>query len=301
MKRLDDIEYIEYCGLQESQDVHEKKYFEETGIDIIKNGLRQFGDPLPWVKTHQNIRFRPNEITIWGGWNGHGKSYITGQVALWLTRNTKVLMASLEMTPAITLIRQATQAAGCDQISTEFYSKFVNWHSENCLIYDQVDTVDPEVILGVINYHAKNDNIKHFFIDSLTKCGIREDDYTAQTNFVDKLTYYAKAHNAHIHLVHHLKKDESENKKPNKFHLKGSGGITDLADNVITVWRNKVKEAKIENGADPSEHSDCPDTVMTVEKQRNGQWEGPINLWLHRASMQFMPKPSRSPMLFELD
>ena len=36
---------------------------------------------LPWRKTHPDFHFRPAEVTLWAGINGHGKSQIIGQVA----------------------------------------------------------------------------------------------------------------------------------------------------------------------------------------------------------------------------
>jgi twinkle protein len=51
-----------------------------------------------------------------------------------------------------------------------------------------------------------------------------------------------------VHLVMHSRKKEDEFAPPGKFDAKGTGTITDLADNVMTVWRNKKKEAEREQG-----------------------------------------------------
>ena len=37
---------------------------------------------LPWTKTNDYFEFRPSEVTIWAGQNGHGKSQVTDQVKL---------------------------------------------------------------------------------------------------------------------------------------------------------------------------------------------------------------------------
>src|SRR3990167_5003359 len=68
---------------------------------------------LPWKKTHGDFYFRPSEVTLWGGINGHGKSLMVGQVVHALAeQNERIGMASLEMKPASTMARMTRQAYG---------------------------------------------------------------------------------------------------------------------------------------------------------------------------------------------
>jgi twinkle protein len=69
--------------------------------------------------------------------------------------------------------------------------------------------------------------------------------------------------------------------------LKGSGSITDQADNVFIVWKNKEKAQII---AENPHHFDreVPDAVLVCEKQRNGEWEGKLKLWFDYKSQQFI-------------
>ena len=76
---------------------------------------------------------------------------------------------------------------------------------------------------------------KHIVIDSLMKCGIGEEDYQAQGDFVDKLCWIAKKYDVHIHLVHHMRKGRSEDDIPDKFDVKGASRITDMVDNLFTA------------------------------------------------------------------
>jgi twinkle protein len=62
--------------------------------------------------------------------------------------------------------------------------------------------------------------------------------------------------------------------------IKGSSSITDLADNVCSVWRNKAKD-------DGSVDAGAADAVLYLDKQRNGEWEGAISLWFDKQSMQY--------------
>jgi twinkle protein len=90
----------------------------------------------------------------------------------------------------------------------------------------------------------------------------------------------------HIHLVTHCRKPQDETKPPTKYDLRGAAAISDQAHNVITVWANKAKKAKLEEGGDPGLLND-PDALLTVEKQRNGRWEGRAKLWFDDQSMRF--------------
>jgi hypothetical protein len=76
------------------------------------------------------------------------------------------------------------------------------------------------------------------------KCVRGEDDYNGQKDFVNDLCSFAQDSGVHVHLVHHVRKGESEHKAPGKFDIRGAGSITDLVDNVFIVWRNKRAEEK---------------------------------------------------------
>jgi twinkle protein len=73
---------------------------------------------------------------------------------------------------------------------------------------------------------------------------------------------------------------------PGKMDVKGTGSITDQVDNVMTVWRNKKKEADIAERISTSLQD--PDALILCDKQRNGEWEGRIKLWFAPESMQFV-------------
>jgi twinkle protein len=136
------------------------------------------------------------------------------------------------------------------------------------------------------------------------KCGIGTDDYNKQKDFVDRLCWVAKSENIHIHLIHHVRKGGSERERPGKFDIKGAGEITDLVDNVFIQWRNKGKEEKVkmrEAGQAVDLDDDEADAILTVAKQRHGEWEGPLKLWFHAPSQQFIPKSCNSPMPFTLE
>ena len=44
------------------------------------------GAKLPWKSTHDYIRFRPGEVTLWAGIHGSGQIPTSGQRGAWVLR-----------------------------------------------------------------------------------------------------------------------------------------------------------------------------------------------------------------------
>jgi twinkle protein len=305
----DDIDFVLY---EKETDVRQKikpaaLYVEEL-IARIKNPVVQPRAVMPWRKTHGQVQFRPGEVTIWGGANGQGKSLVTGQIALSLcSQSERVCIASFEMKPMKTLERMGRQWSGENPDHPAFrghaeatarmidvYEQFRDWTNGKLWLYDQQGTVTASQICAVVRFCAKEKGITHFFVDSLMKCVADEDDYNGQKRLVDELTAIARDYGIHVHLVHHIKKPANEDHKPTKYDYKGSGAITDQVDNVISVWRNKVKEKAREDGKAVSEGE--PDALLICDKQRHGEWEGKIGLWFHKDSMQYVGISGEDPL-----
>ena len=296
---MDFGQYLADISFLESQDLHWSDHWVDKITDRIINGKKLTGEQLPWDRTQKQFRLRQGELTIWGGGNGHRKSMILGQIMAWLAQKSRVCIASLEMRPEETLLRMARQVAGCFP-SPDFAREFANWGFERILIYDQLDTVEAVKILGMVHYAAKELNCKHIVIDSLTKCGLDEEDYRAEKKFVDRLQWAAKHYQIHIHLVCHIRKGMSEDRVPNKFDIKGTGAITDVADNVVVCWKNKRKEdakrkQKDRQNLTPDELEmlEKPDQILSIMKQRNGDFEGSIALWFQEEGLLFEESEGR--------
>lgn len=269
--------------------------------DFEQEVQRYFHDPdvprgarPPWSKIANKLRFRPGEVTLWSGTNGHGKSLALGQTATSLVaQGERTCIASLEMKPVMTLQRMVRQASQEAKPSPEFIAHFHQAVGDDLLIYDQLGTVRADKMLAVVRYVAERRGVKHMVIDSLMKCGMAEDDYTAQKRFVDQLCATAKDHDIHVHLVAHARKGQNEHDAPGKMDVKGSGAIIDQVDNVVICWRNKRKE--LEQQAGKHDRRNEPDAVLAVEKQRNGEWEGRCLLWFDHASTQYVERDGDAP------
>ena len=302
---LDDaIDFSKY--LHESE-THQKVKDASVWVDELESEIDNPPSvqecPLPWPKTLGRFSMRPGEVTLWAGQNGSGKSLITGLVGLSLVgQDHRVGILSFEMKPKRSLVRMIRQFHGTDveRLSPDFkrdvYRRFREFAIGKVFFYDQQGTVKGNQVISVSRYMAKELGITHIFIDSVMKVVEGEDDYNGQKAFVDEMCALARDLNIHIHLVHHIRKGQSDEQMPDKVAIKGTGAIADQVDNILLVYRNKKKERTIQSGG--FVEPDTPDAVLMCEKQRNGEAEDWLPLWFDRDSNQYLEREGGVPMLF---
>lgn len=243
-----------------------------------ENGDR--GAEMFSTKLRNCIEFQPGEVTVWSGYNGHRKSMFTGQVALDLcVQNQRTLIVSLEMQPEKTLARMAKQASGSAIPQAGLLEAFSRWTDGRLWLFDHLGRLTPQVTVAVCRYFAQELKGKHVFIDSMMMVCSSEESLDEQKQFVTDIVRVAQETNLHIHLVTHCRKPQSgdDGKPPTKYDLRGSAAISDQAHNVVTVWVNKAKKVETE-----------ADMLISVAKQRNGEFEGGVSLWWHKPSMRFL-------------
>lgn len=282
----DDIDFRKY--MEDSDPVAKVRCASEFEAEV-REALSPSNDgpnapKLPFANAW--LYFLKGELTIWGGFNGSGKSMLQGQVLCeFAMSGIKVCIASFEMKPGKTIARMIRQHTGQANPTAEQVSQFMRRAKGNLYLYDQQGAVKPERIVAVIKHCADVLKCQHIGIDSLMKCVKGTENYDGQKDFVDSLTICARDYSVHLHLVAHLKKGEGDERMPTRMDISGTGAISDLADNVILVWRNKKKERDRDAGKAINE--DDPDAMLIVDKARNGEWEGRIRLWYDRASLKF--------------
>lgn len=286
----DDIDWLTY--MLDTDVEHRVKpashWEDDLNAEFLDQGCGPLHPRMPWPRLENRFALRPGEVTLWFGFNGHGKSLLLGQVVLSLcAQGQRACIASFEMRPNKTLARMARQFIDDGQPSPAQVRAFLRWAQRRLWLYDQTGSVEAERVYAVIRYAATELKVSHFVVDNLTKCVASDDDYTGQKALVDKLTALAQSLNIHIHLVHHARKDRDENKPPRKMDALGASAITNLVDNVLIVWRNKAKA----EAAQPDHRQ--PDAVLICDKQRHGTgWEGVLNLNFHQRSMQYLESGS---------
>lgn len=242
------------------------------------------------------FEFRTGELTVWTGYNGHGKSLMLSQILLGLMQQgERVVVFSGEMTPERQLKRVAKQAAGLDRPTMGYLDAIGRWLHDKMWLFNVVGSASIERLLTVFLYASKRYGTRHFVIDSLMMTDVPEDGagaMTAQKEAVRKLCDFAKRNSCHIHLVAHPRKGVDESKGPGKLDVAGSSKITDGADNVFTVWSARRDESK---ETDPDE----PDARLELQKQRNGDMQHySLKLWFNKSAQQFCTYSRRQPVVY---
>lgn len=260
--------------------------FENSNNDTI--GFRSGWDKLD----EEDIRFRPGEL--WGltGINGHGKSMWLGQLCLnAIAQSQKVLICSPEMTPERLLHRMLRQAGGSEHPPEEYRDKLMGWLEGDLWLYEDKITPSASKLLSCFEYAYSRYGVNVFVIDSLTNM-VDQTDYSAQQKFVEKLVHFKQSTASTIFLVTHSRKGDDEGTAPNKFDVKGSGSVTDLADGFMSLWKNKRKEQHLEQAAVLNEEPDEKfvkqwDVYLEILKNRNGGYEGRVGFQFDHRCLQY--------------
>lgn len=272
--------------------------FADTGPEV---GIR-----TPWAKVGDRLVFRPGELTIVAGINGHGKSQAVGFMAGdAMAKGARVCVASLEFRVKVWLQRLCRQMAGRADPPPGYVQQIVEWLGDGRLwAFDAQGTADWKRMIEVFRYARRRYAIDLFVIDNMTGLGVGEEDYQGQKALTLALSNFARDENCHVWLVHHIRKGNSEHDQPDKMDIKGSGAITDLAATVLTVWRNKAKEDKrkaaaVINAELDDDEAAKPDVRIRCSKQRNyagnGDGEPSIGLWWDGGAYHYLAKADHLP------
>ena len=241
------------------------------------------------------VEFRPGELSVWTGINGHGKSLMLNQVLIGLmTQGEKVCVFSGEMPPAVQGKRLVRQLGGTSNPTPAYIDAMQEWVRDRMWLFNAVGSATIARLLEVFRYASKRYGISHFVIDSLMMTDVPEDGpgaFSAQKDAIQKLSGFAKANRAHVHLVAHPRKAKDESAAPGKLDVGGSGKITDGADNVFSVWSARKEEDQAQD--------DKADALLELHKQRNGDVQH-RKFWLYfnKPAMQFCTNSQRRPTSF---
>nr|WP_269094639.1 AAA family ATPase [Burkholderia thailandensis] len=266
-----------------------KALFYPASDDAHDPFLSFCGRSEPWFE------FRQGEITVWSGYNGHGKSLLLNQVLLGLmNQGERACVFSGEMTPVRQGKRIAKQLGGLDRPTPEYLDAMAEWLRDRMWSFAVVGTASIERLLTVFTYAYKRYGIRHCVIDSLMMTNVQSDGpgaITAQKDAMRMLANWARANGTHVHLVAHPRKSQDEKHIPGKQDVAGAGVITDAADNVFSVW--SAQKHEVEYGDDE------PDAYLQLHKQRNGDvQQRKLALFFNRAAQQFSTSSYRQPHVY---
>lgn len=224
-------------------------------VDVVRSPKVKSG-----IKVLDNdiYGFLLGELSVWSGKSGQGKSTFLGQILLnAVDKGDPVCAYSGELRADRFQYWINLQAAGRTNIieyqdgkegkpfgviANETSSRIRDWYRGKFWLYDNsiVDNGEETSILKVFQYAAKRYGCKVFLVDNLmtSRFNVQKDGdfYRAQSNFVGELVHFAKAFEAHVHLVAHPKKTKGDLGKED---VSGIADITNRADNVFSVERMK--------------------------------------------------------------
>jgi twinkle protein len=220
------------------------------------NDKARLGDPTPWPAL--KFTFNPSELTIWHGYSGNGKTILLNHVMLVFAAlcGKSSCIASLEFPARKTFKNLCRQAMGRGHpASAEELHDVIRWMDNYFWLYAHIGETTVEDALYVFQYVAKKYGVQHFVLDSLMMLTeIGGEEYDKQKAVCLRLKQFATDYNVHMHLVAHSKKPDSKHDPdrypPRKYDISGSGNISNVADNVICVWRNKEKENALASALD---------------------------------------------------
>lgn len=245
----------------------------------------------PW------FQFRPGQLTVWTGYNGHGKSMVLSQVQLGLmAQGERFIVFSGEMQPDYLLERMVKQATGLARPTREYIRVVLEWLNERFWIFNQSGSASIARLLEVFAYANRRYGIRHMVIDSLMMTDVPEDGpgaFTAQKDAIQKLCNFAKRNGCHVHLVAHPRKGKDESTGPGKMDIAGSSKITDGADNVFAIWRAQKDQAEpnptdVEAYAKWVDLQSQPDAKLILKKQRTGRHQDYTRaLWFDPECQQY--------------
>lgn len=290
---------IDLSGYMDDEQVHRVKSamdFAEEVATLFFLPPDQQGRQLPWAGFGNKFYFRQNELTIWTGFKGHGKSAALSQVMNFsMCQGDKVFIISPEFKPARVIERMIMQKVGRRDVSEYQLAEWFNWAENLLWLYDCQSSLKQQDVLALCRYAIDKFQVDHIVIDSLMKMGINPDDYGNQKQFVDRIQSIAHNNPVHIHLVAHARKGSSDEVPPRLHDIKGTSEIADMAENVFVVWRNKPKEKAVSMGDRKKDEE--PDAIAFVEAQRNGDgWIGGVPLEFDPHSMLFKGEADRCPI-----
>ncbi|WP_439684844.1 DNA primase [Cupriavidus oxalaticus] len=258
--------------------------------DALTNPVLSFcGRSESWFE------FRPGELTVWTGYNGHGKSLMLNQVLIGIMgQGERVCVFSGEMLPERQGKRMAKQLGGADRPTIAYLDHMGQWLRDRMWIFNLVGSATIDRLVEVFSYGYRRYGIRHFVVDSLMMTDVQEDGagaMTSQKESVRKLTSFARKCGAHVHLVAHPRKGQDEKRGPGKMDVSGSSKITDAAENVFSVWSAQKEEG--------DQNVEEPDATLELFKQRNGEVQHKkLSLFYNRECMQFSTDSRRRPYAY---
>ncbi len=262
------------------------EFFVNEVLDLFWNTRKIYGSPTLFTRLDNILGgWRMSELTVWSGNNSAGKSTILNQMVVDLVeKHINCCVASLEM-PVPRYLRWACiQSIGKACPAKQEIIETMEFLGKHLYVVNVHEEIDIDSAIDVFKYAARRYGCKHFVIDSLMRIKINlNDELKEQKNVCTKLVSFAKEFDVHIHLVAHPRKGYDDDTRPGKVDVMGTGHITNLAHNVIIIWRPS-EELKEEM---KKKSKEVMDAKLYIKKNRELGTEGSMKLWFDSNTKKF--------------
>jgi twinkle protein len=274
---------------------------------------RPRGIQMPFRALHGQFELAYGATTVLAGWSGSGKTTLAGQILLdAVHQEVEVCVASLEFrVPRYVgwLVRQAlcTPTPEMPEIETAVQRLGEMVWAFSPSGRGEQGSATVERILETWEYSCARYGTRLLVLDNFSKLLFSGDnELSDQRRAITLITEFAVRSNTHVIVVAHSRKKMNEHERVSKLDIKGSGTITDLADNVLILSRNKKKEQALQDKRvmqelPPEESSRIehqPDGWLAVEKNRLLGDEPVIPMWYDRPSNQYVELMRGAPVRY---
>jgi twinkle protein len=295
MQNMPKDEFKRFIDLAEDFNLDELKSCDQFTDEIIayKNDFNKLNGTTCSCKRLTEIikGWRQDELSVWTGQNGSGKSTFLSQEIIHLLRQGKrCCIGSFETPPKKYLwwfTKQATKKKDISDFDVDFT---MNEFAEKLFIIDITGEIKKEKLFEIIEFGYRKYGIQVFVIDSLMKIDLTPDDrkiYWEQKNLVNKLAAFVKEYKIHVHLVAHPRKAKSDDYESNKTDVSGTGDITNIADNVFLVYRYSEDQINSRKSAGKTTYNN----FLEVKKNREHGTLGKIGFYFNKDFKTFETEP----------
>ncbi len=234
---------------------------------------------FPWDKLQsKTLGTRAREIVTWAAGTGVGKSSILRELQHYYLKTTEsnigiiALEESVDRTRRGILAVEASKKLHLNEVFAEYSKEQIKKYFDNTLgtgrvfIYDHFGSLEMEDLLNRVRYMVQGLDCNIIFIDhlSILVSGLDiVDERKAIDRTMTMLRQVTEETGCSIHLVTHLRRLSSdrsheEGNEVNLGHLRGSHGIAQISDSVVSLERNTQSEDPVE----------CNTTTLRVLKCR---------------------------------
>lgn len=235
----------------------------DDAIEINSRTEEEQGIPVPWAP---DVKLKQNTMTVVGGANGHKKSMMTSQLALQVAKTGKAAIMQLEEGMGEQVLNLTRQAFARQQVTNDDIARFAEWAEDRVYLYSRRELTTVEPALGFL-WAASDWGAALGIVDNLQKLGMKHNDNDQQNRDVELLLDVANNNPAgmHVMIVHHITKPQfsSDDWRPDRYSLRGSGGLSDKPHNVFLCYHNK---ARVAAGRKSSDDRDLQERKLLAEK-----------------------------------